>query len=107
MLFPYTPFYNELKAAGEIRDDIWFDPDTPNRIYYTREMFQSANFDGPELKWMMVYSNYISHLTNPSAMFRKHGLLGGILRYVKAVLDIPLRGRLDAAYNMIFKRDKK
>jgi anaerobic magnesium-protoporphyrin IX monomethyl ester cyclase len=98
MLFPYTPFYNELKANGEIDDEIWFDRATPNRIFYTKERFKSAHFSKKELEWMIIYPMYYSYIHNPRTLFKKFGLLGGVLRYIKAVLDIPLKGKLDTLY---------
>ncbi|MFA5353739.1 MAG: radical SAM protein [Thermodesulfovibrionales bacterium] len=99
MIFPYTPFYNELKGRGEIDDDVWFDRSFPNRIFYTKETFPSASFTLKELEWFMIYAFYYSYIRNPLALFRNHGFTGGLLRYVKALLDIPLKGKIDALYN--------
>lgn len=102
MLFPYTPFYNELVKKGEINDDIWFDKNFPNKIYYTRDMFPSAIFSSKKLKRLNAYTLCFTYLHNPKALFQKHGLAGGLLRYIKAVLDIPLQGSIDAVYNKLF-----
>lgn len=99
MVYPYTPLYNELKAKGEIDDEIWFDENYHNKIFYTRDIFPSASFNLKDLRWLNIYSLYYAYLRNPAALFKRHGLTGGALRYIKAILDIPLRGTLDAVYN--------
>lgn len=99
MIYPYTPFYNELKEKGEINDEVWFDTKVPSKIYYTKESFPSASFDLSEITWLNVYCLYYSYLSSPMALFRRHGAIGGALRYIKALVDIPLRGRLDALYH--------
>lgn len=102
MIFPYIPFYNELRAGGEIDDNIWFDRGYPNRIFYTKEHFPLASFDNKEIRWLMIYLLYYSYIHNQRPLFEGHGFLGGALRYLKALIDIPLRGRIDALYHRIF-----
>ncbi|TAN43409.1 MAG: radical SAM protein [Nitrospirae bacterium] len=101
MLFPYTPFYNELKANGEISDDIWFDRKYPNRVFYTKEHFPSASFYSDEIRWLMICLLYYSHIRNPIALLKSHGIFGGTLRFIKALLDIPFKGRLDRLYHRL------
>lgn len=104
MLFPYTPFYRELLEKGEIKDDIWFDRSFPNKIFYTEDLFPGASFSLKDLKRLNLYALYHTYINNPEALFRKHGFAGGLLRYIKAFIDIPLHGRLDALYNRFFVR---
>ena len=104
MIYPYTPFYNELKAKGEIDDEIWFEKKFPNRIFYTKDNFSSASFSNGELEWLKVYCAYYGFIHNPKALFRKHGFGGGVLRFALALFDIPLRGRIYALYGRLKER---
>ena len=58
IIFPYTPFYVELKKNGEINDEIWFEKKHEGRLLYTQENFPSARFKQSELEWMSLYTQY-------------------------------------------------
>jgi radical SAM superfamily enzyme YgiQ (UPF0313 family) len=100
IIFPYTPFYLELKERGEIGDEIWFDKKHEGRILYTRERFKSARFSFDELRWMWRYAQYHHMLRRPGRTLRRYGPVFGSLYIVIACLDVPLRGLI---FRMLFR----
>lgn len=115
-IYPNTSFYDELKQVGEINDEIWFDKskDVPIEVKggedyfaeiratsYCKENFKSATFYQHELDWPIRYSFYYHNIHNPNAVIRKYGLLKGSLSLVKAIMDLPLKGRLHKMHHKL------
>lgn len=99
IIFPYTPFYNELKKNGEIDDEIWFEKKHEGRLLYTKENFRSASFGLSELEWMSLYTQYYHFLHAPDKVIKKYGIVFGVVIIIVAIIDTPLRGKL---YNFVF-----
>lgn len=117
-VYPYTPFYEELKKLGEINDELWFDKSKDVLVLaddsgdyfskirvssYCKENFEKAIFYQHELDWPIRYSYYYHYTRNPKAVIKKYGLLKGSLSLTKAVLDIPLKGRLHKVHHKLKK----
>lgn len=100
IIFPYTPFYNELKERGEIDDEIWFEREHEGRLLYTKENFPSAKFGLRELEWMALYTQYYHFFKRPDKAIQKYGRIFGSLIIAIAVVDTPFKGKL---FNLIFK----
>jgi len=100
IVFPYTPFYLELKKNKEIDDSIWFQKRHEGRLLYTKENFKSANFSEKELNWLALYTQYYHFLRRPDKVFEKYGPLPGAIMLIIAIIDTPLKGKL---FNFIFK----
>ena len=64
-LYPDTPFYQALKAKGEVDDDIWFDRSIVGPLYFCKENFSSATFTLEELKWFYLLAHYIHTKRRP------------------------------------------
>lgn len=94
IIFPYTPFYDELKARGEIDDGIWFRKEHEGRLLYTRENFASARFGVKELEWMALRTQYRHFLRRPGRVAAKYGWFFGPLIVALAAVDTPLKGLL-------------
>jgi len=103
-LYPATPFYEELKARGEIDDEIWFDRHFPGLIIYSKESFPSALFTMPELQWLARKSYYYNFVTHPKSMFKKFGLRTGLANICKAGLDLATEGRAGRLYRRLTGR---
>lgn len=99
IIFPYTPLYEEMKARGEINDDIFFDKKYEGRILYTRENFASATFNLKELEWMALRTYYYHFLHRPDKVIEKYGSIFGPAIVAVAALDTPLQGRI---FNLLF-----
>lgn len=112
-IYPNTVMYNTLKQLGEISNDIWFDrvlqtevKHTSDYFYdigassYCKENFPSAFFYQRELDQWIQYSFDYHHLTNPVAVIKKYGLKG-LLVILKALLDIPTKGKIDKLYKAV------
>ena len=100
IIFPYTPFYFELKEQGEIDDEIWFKKSFEGRLLYTKENFKSAKFGQKELEWMALHTQYYHFLHRPEKAIEKYGKIFGPLIILTAVLDTPLKGKL---FNFLFQ----
>ncbi|MFZ5366051.1 MAG: B12-binding domain-containing radical SAM protein [Patescibacteria group bacterium] len=100
IIFPYTPFYCELKERGEIGDEIWFDKKHEGRLLYTKENFKSAKFSLKELEWMALYTQYYHFTHRPEKVLEKYGPFFGLLIVLIALLDTPLKGKL---FHLLFK----
>lgn len=100
IIFPYTPFYNELKKGGEIDDEIWFKKKYQGRLLYTKENFKSAKFSFRELSWMALNTYYYHFIHRPDKTIEKYGFLFGPIIIFIALIDTPLRGKL---FDPIFK----
>ena len=100
IIFPYSPFYNELKAKGGVDDEIWFKKEHEGRLLFTKENFKSALFSTAELEWMSLNTYYFHFIHRPDKVIEKFGLIFGFLIILIAILDTPLKGRL---FNLIFK----
>lgn len=100
-LFPGIPFYDELKRKGEVNDDIWFKEGYGDHVYYVKDMFPSASFYMKDLRWLSQYAFYYHNLHCPKTVFDRYGLLRGLLALSKAVIDIPLKGRIDRIYRAL------
>lgn len=100
IIFPYTPFYNELKENKEIDDEIWFKKEHEGRLLYTRENFLTARYFLPKLQWMALNTYYYHFIHRPDKAIEKYGQILGALIIIIAIIDSPLRGRL---FNFIFK----
>ncbi len=94
IIFPYTPFYEELKGRGEIDDAIWFEKAHEGRLLYTRENFPSARVGRRELEWMALRTQYHHFLRRPGRVTAKYGWFFGSMMVVLAAVDTPLRGAL-------------
>jgi len=100
IIYPYTPFYLELKEKKEINDEIWFDKRYEGRILYTRENFKSASYSLPELRWMRLYPYYYHFIHRPDKALEKYGILFGALIVLISLVDTPLRGKI---FDLIYK----
>lgn len=100
IIFPYTPFYNELKEKGAIKDDIWFKKKYEGRLLYTKENFKSASFSAKELEWMALNTYYYHFIHQPDKAVEKYGYIIGPMIIFIALIDTPLRGKL---FNLLFK----
>lgn len=101
IIFPYTPFYRQLKERGELDDEIWFDRKHDGRILYTKENFESAPWSYEELKWMALRTYYRYVLKNCKSAKAYYGWKGFLYQYVKAVLDFPFKGKLDHVWKVM------
>lgn len=93
-LHPGTPLYNELKAKGQVQDEVWFDKDMPTTIHYCKDHFQDAPLWLKEAQWISLRARYAEILANPRKKFKQYGLIMGCVWIIFALIDIPLRGRL-------------
>ena len=100
IIFPYTPFYVELKERGEIDDEVWFKKEHEGRLLYTKENFKSAKFSLSELEWMSLYTQYYHFLHRPDKAIDKYGKLIGSSMILISLLDTPLKGKL---FKLLFK----
>ncbi|MDP3888636.1 MAG: radical SAM protein [bacterium] len=100
IIFPYTPFYCELKENGEITDKIWFEKIHEGRLLYTKENFKSAKFNLHELEWMSLYTQYYHFLHRPDKAIEKYGFIIGLSLFMIALIDTPLRGK---SFKLLFK----
>jgi radical SAM superfamily enzyme YgiQ (UPF0313 family) len=94
IIFPFTPFYEELKARGEIADEVWFQKEHEGRLLYTRENFPSARFSQRELEWMALRTQYRHFQSRPGKVIEKYGAIFGSAMVLLSIVDGPLRGRL-------------
>ena len=94
-LYPNTPFYRDLKGRGEVEDSVWFDRSIQGPLIYCRDRFPSARFWLKELKWFSLKAQYLHTLHHPGHALRNFGWVHGAYKVIKALLDIPLRGRLN------------
>ena len=112
-IYPNTFLYNKLRQNKEVDDEIWFNRKFNNKINpktdyfynigassYCRENFSSAPFYQRELDWLLQYSFDYHNVMNPGSVIRKYGLKG-VLVVLKALMDIPTRGRVDKLYRKI------
>ncbi len=100
IIFPYSPFYHELKERGEINDEVWFKKKYEGRLLYTKENFKSALFSLKELEWMALNTYYYHFLHRPDKAMEKYGYLLGLVIIGIAFIDTPLRGKI---FNWLFK----
>lgn len=95
-LHPNTAFYNELKNAGELDDEVWFNKDygfaTPygNEIYYCREKFKRAEFFKEEIESLLNYAGYDRALNDPGKTLQSYGLIKGMRILLTAAVNIML-----------------
>lgn len=99
-LFPQTPVYEELKANGEIDDEIWFDERHPETIHYCKEWFSSAPLSFEDAKWFSLKSKYMNTIRFPKRFIKQYGFVVTALWYVMAPLDLILKGRI---YRLAFR----
>ncbi|NQU85020.1 MAG: B12-binding domain-containing radical SAM protein [Mariniphaga sp.] len=89
-IHPNTTFYEEFKNNDEIDDEIWFDPSRGNEIFYSKEIFPSANFYRLNVDRSIKYF-YLKHdLRNPKTVIQKYGLFIGFLRLISSLMQIGL-----------------
>ncbi len=100
IVFPYTPFYNELKEKGEIEDEIWFNKKHEGRLLYTKENFASARLFLPQLEWLALNTYYFHFIHRPDKTIDKYGQILGLMIILMALIDTPLKGRL---FTFVFK----
>jgi len=81
-IHPNTIFYQELKHKGEINDEIWFNKDYGEEIFYSKEMFPSANFYRQDVEKNIKFF-YLKHDIKKSRItLKRYGLIKGVLRYI-------------------------
>ncbi len=97
IIFPGTPLYNQLKANGEIDDEIWFDTSRQGRILYCKENFPSASYSKGYLEKLQLYVQNYKNLISPATPIRLYGTVRGIMNVVKSALDFILQGRVSKA----------
>lgn len=93
-LFPQTPVFEELKAGGEVDDEIWFDRAYPETIHYCREWFASAPLSFEDAKWFSLKSRYLNTIRFPSRSLKQNGLVVTAIWYVTAPFDLMLKGMI-------------
>ena len=112
-IYPNTALYNIMKQMNEINDEIWFDRKFDTKVNsnedyfydigassFCKENFQSAPYYQRELDWLLQYSFDYHNAMNPISVIKKYGLKG-FLVVLKAMIDIPTKGKIDKLYRRI------
>jgi radical SAM superfamily enzyme YgiQ (UPF0313 family) len=94
-IHPNTAIYRELKQKNEISDDIWFNRKYGNEIFYSRDLFPSANFYKNDVKWLMRYCYYNYNIHNPHSVSKRCGLVKSMIILSLSAMNIPLKGGVD------------
>lgn len=97
-IFPDIAFFQELKDNKEVTDNIWFDETQEEHICYSKEKFPEADFTLEELEWRAQKAFYTHNIYRPISVIKKYGLIKGTLAILKAVVDMPLHGRIHKLY---------
>jgi radical SAM superfamily enzyme YgiQ (UPF0313 family) len=93
-LHPGTPLYNDLRTAGQITDDVWFDRSMPTTIHYSREFFPEAPLSLKEAQWISLKARYLEIVFSPLRKLKEYGPLIGLLWILFALIDMPFKGGL-------------
>jgi len=103
-IHPNTAFYEELKKRGEINDEIWFDKNYEEEIYYSRELFKSAKFSRRATE-IMIKRFYIRHnLKNPTLVIKRFGLANGLFVLTSSLVQwLLLKNKISAKFLELMK----
>jgi hypothetical protein len=93
-LHPGTPLYNDIKAAGKISDEVWFDRSMPTTIHYSKEYFPDSPLLFKDAQWISLKSRYLEIMFSPLRRIKEYGFLIGLLWILFAMLDMPFKGGL-------------
>ncbi|MFH1370993.1 MAG: radical SAM protein [Planctomycetota bacterium] len=93
-LHPGTPLYNDLKAAGQITDDVWFDRSMPTTIHFSKEFFPDAPLSFKDAQWISLKARYLEIMFSPLRRVKEYGFLIGLLWVLFALIDMPFKGGL-------------
>lgn len=80
-IHPQTAIYEELKQKGEINDEIWFDKEHENEIFYCKENFPSALFSRKEIDLIIHRMYFDFNANDPKTLFERYGMKKGSLIY--------------------------
>lgn len=98
-IHPNTMFYDELKQRGEIKDEIWFDKKYGEEIFYSRELFPSANFYRRDLGKIekSIYLKY--DIRKPMSTINRYGWAKGTFKLLASMAQLlMLSNDLTASY---------
>lgn len=93
-IYPGTPLYQELKKKGEIDDDLWFDPNAPRKLFYSKERFLGAEWTTEEIINHEKYFGRHHTFHYPQAVIKRYGLVKGYLSISEEAMDALFHGNL-------------
>jgi len=106
IIYPDTPLYMELKRKGEINDDFWFNPNSPRKLYFSKERFSGAEWSIKEIIHRAIYFDFYHTLHRPESVIRRYGIVKGALSILEDMIDMPFKGKLKEIHWYLKERFK-
>jgi len=89
-IHPDTSFYEELKAKGELSDEIWFETERGEEIFYSKETFPSSNYYRSEVEKRAKAIYLSQNIRKPFTAIKNHGLLRGCRTVLFSMIQLTL-----------------